>query len=74
MGRYVLEENKTAMLKPVYKKTDGAYYIFYSRKLYFILLIRVSQLYLPLQRLVAGLFMRTIRLAMDGCGVRREDY
>ena len=46
MGLYVLEENKTAQLRPVYKKTDGDYYIFYTSKLYFILVISGSQLYL----------------------------
>ena len=44
MGLYVLEENKTAQLRPVYKKTDRDYYIYYDGKLYFILVISVSQL------------------------------
>ena len=50
MGLYVLEENKSAQLRPVYKKTDRyrQYYIYYSRKLYFILVVTVSQLYLSL--------------------------
>ena len=32
MGDYELENNKTAQLRKVYKKTDGDYYIFYSSK------------------------------------------
>ena len=43
MGDYVLEENKSVLLRPVYKKTDSDDYIFYNRKLYFILVITVSQ-------------------------------
>merc|ERR1712203_49169 len=30
MGRYELDKNKAAQLKPVYKKTDADYYIFYD--------------------------------------------
>ena len=32
MGHYVLDENKTAQLRPVYKKTDRDWFIFYSGK------------------------------------------
>ena len=46
MGRYVLEVNKTAQLRPVYKKTDRDYYIYYSRKLYFILVITGSVMFI----------------------------
>ena len=34
MGRYVLDVNKAAQLRPVYKKTDGDDYIFYTGKLW----------------------------------------
>ena len=54
MGRYKLETDKSAQLKPVYKKTDRDFYIFYSSKLYFILVITVSQLYLSLQHMDGG--------------------
>ena len=33
MGRYVLDVNKAAQLRPVYKKTDRDYYIYFSSKL-----------------------------------------
>ena len=73
MGRYVLEKNKTAQLRPVYKKTDRDYYIHYS-KLYFILVITVSQLYLSLQLGDGGLLVVTTGLPVDGSRVRRQDY
>ena len=46
MGRYVLDVNKTAQLRPVYKKTDRDYYIYYNRKLYFILVITGSVMFI----------------------------
>ena len=46
MGRYVLDVNKTAQLRPVYKKTDRDDYIRYSRKLYFMLVIRGSVMFI----------------------------
>ena len=74
MGLYVLEENKSAQLRPVYKKTDRDYYIYYSSKLYFILVITVSQLYLSLQLLETGVLVLTTGVPEDGSRVRRKDY
>ena len=36
MGEYRMEETKSAQLRPVYKKTDGDYYIFYNSKFYIV--------------------------------------
>ena len=66
MGVYDLDPTLTAQLRPVYKKTDRDYYIFYNRKLYFILVITVSQLYLSLQLLDSGLLVLTTRLPLEG--------
>ena len=57
MGRYDLDPTLTAQLRPVYKKTDRDEYIYYNGKLYFILVIKVSQLsvILSLQYLESGL-------------------
>jgi len=38
MGRYQLETDKSAQLRPVYKKTDRDYYIYYNSKLYIIMI------------------------------------
>ena len=32
MGRYQLDTSRAAMLRPVYRKTDGDYYIYYTSK------------------------------------------
>ena len=32
MGRYELDTSRAAMLRPVYRKTDGDYYIYYTSK------------------------------------------
>ena len=32
MGRYQLDQTRAAMLRPVYSKTDGDYYIYYTSK------------------------------------------
>ena len=45
MGHYVLNANKAARMRPVYKKIDGDYYIYYARKLYFILVITGSVMF-----------------------------
>ena len=74
MGDYVLDPTVFATLRPVYKKTDRDVYIYYSSKLYFILVITVSQLYSSLQHLEPGLLVLITGLAMDGSVVRREDY
>ena len=74
IGRYVLQENKAAVLRPVFKKKDGDYYIYYSSKLYFILVISRSQLYLSMQHLLCGLLVTTSWLTVDILRVRREDY
>ena len=34
MGDYKLENTRTALLRKVYKKTDGKYFLFYNRKFY----------------------------------------
>lgn len=44
MGLYVLDVNKAAGLRPVYKKTDRDYYIYYG-KLYFIMVITGSVMF-----------------------------
>ena len=36
MGEYRMDKTKTAQRRPVYKKTDGDYYIFYSSKFYIV--------------------------------------
>ena len=36
MGEYRMEKTKSAQLRPVYKKTDRDYYIFYSSKFYIV--------------------------------------
>ena len=36
MGEYRMERTKSAQLRPVYKKTDGDYYIFYDSKFYIV--------------------------------------
>ena len=36
MGEYRMERNKSAKLRPVYKKTDRNEYIFYSSKFYIV--------------------------------------
>ena len=46
MGRYELDVNKAAQLRPVYKKTDRDYYIYYNSKLYFILVITGSVMFI----------------------------
>ena len=35
MGKYKLDNTRTAQLKKVYKKTDGEHYIYYNRKFYY---------------------------------------
>ena len=57
MGRYDLDPSLTAQLRPVYKQTDVDYYIYYAGKLYFILVITVSQLYLSLQYMDGGILV-----------------
>ena len=54
MGEYELDPTLTAEDRPVYKKTDRDYFIYYSGELYFILVITVTQLYLSLQLLDPG--------------------
>ena len=36
MGEYRMDKTKSAQLRPVYKKTDGDYYIFYNSKFYIV--------------------------------------
>ena len=36
LGQYRLVTNQTAQDRPVYKKTDRNYYIYYTSKLYYI--------------------------------------
>ena len=36
MGEYRMDKTKSAKLRPVYKKTDGNYYIFYDSKFYIV--------------------------------------
>ena len=43
MARYVLQKNKAALLRPVYRKTDEDYYIYYSGKLYSCFVFSISQ-------------------------------
>ena len=61
MGRYVLDVNKTAQLRPVYKKTDRDYYIFYDSKLYFIWVITGSDMFT-----IAGLGAWTVHSDITG--------
>ena len=46
MGDYELDPSVTAQLRPVYKKTDSDIYIYYPGKLYFILVITGSVLFI----------------------------
>ena len=34
MGEYRMDKTKISQLRPVYKKTDGDYYIYYASKFY----------------------------------------
>ena len=36
MGEYRMEKTKSAQLRPVYKKTDRDYYIYYDSKFYIV--------------------------------------
>ena len=52
MGRYQLETDKSAQLRPVYKKTDRDVFIFYSGKFYIMMMAGSG--YLSLQELEDG--------------------
>ena len=45
MGLYN-KDDEVANLRPVYKKTDGDYFIFYNSKLYFIMVITGSVVFI----------------------------
>ena len=68
MGLYYKDDEVTH-LRPVYRKTDEDYFIFYAGMLNFTMVI-TGQSYLSLQMMEDG---QLVYIQLDGSGVRRQD-